>query len=784
MSKAPPETPLVRFAKRFAVELGLGIVVLVLFADYLFSDLLLYGSDSIPSGLFFRGFLVDFVREYGELPRWNPYILGGLPFLDATHGDTFFPSSLLHFLYPVYRGMGHKLILHILLAGVFMAFYLRSLGLRRPAVALGSLAYMLAPIFVSYLYTGQDGKMYVVSLAPLVYGLLERGMRHGHWGTFLGLGVAIGLTILSAQIQMAYHAMWFLGALFVMRLVLGAAPEDPSADRDPKGRPPRPPALRLGAGFGVAVLIGLLVASIQLFPAVSYVKHPEGFSVRSDRTDYEHAASWSLHPEEVVSMVVPEFCPAPQGYWGRNFFKYNSDSMGVVLLVLAGLALARRRDATRWFWAAVAAFAVLYSLGEHTPLHRLFYWVVPQVKLFRAPPLVMFGAAFGFSVLAALAVNDLLHDVAHRRGALPRSRFLPVALGAAAIVALCGLAAGPFTETWNSVFQPSLDGAKAQLQAQNLPHFRNGALLAALLIGAAASLVEAFRRSAVPVNVFVGALLVLTAVDMWRIDSAFKTLMEPDRFTEPRGVLAELARASESEKFRVAPIVQGLVNNEMGYFGIESTFGFHDNELAWYRELRSDPAAQNLLYADDRGYPFLRMLNVAYVVHDQANIPNPMPVAGVLPRFRVVEDYAIALPGEMVARIVDPSFDVASTVLLESDPGYVPTGGAEPAGRVLESRYLGNEARVVVEASRPALLVQADNWFPYWRATAGGAELPILRANGVIRAIPVPAGRTEITLRFVSPPYELGKKISLATLGLTAVGIFALRRVRRRSRDA
>lgn len=225
--------------RRARLELALAGLVALLFGDYLLSDKLLFGTDSIPGGLFFRQLLVDFVRSFHALPRWDPYILGGLPFLDATHGDTFFPSSLLQFAMPVYRALGHKLVLHVFLAGAFMAFYLRSLRLRPSAVALGAFAYMLCPIFVSYLYAGQDGKMYVTSLCPLVLALLERAMSSGSVRAFALLGVAVGLAILSAQIQMAYHLTWFLGALFVVRLVRGgvgpAAEGGPRAPRVPDG---------------------------------------------------------------------------------------------------------------------------------------------------------------------------------------------------------------------------------------------------------------------------------------------------------------------------------------------------------------------------------------------------------------------------------------------------------------------------------------------------------------------------------------------------------------------
>lgn len=755
---------------RVRLELTLVAIVAVLFGDYLFSDRLLFGTDSIPGGLFFRGLLVDFVRTFHELPRWNPFILGGLPFLDATHGDTFFPSSILHFLMPVYRGLGHKLVLHIVLAGVFMGFYLRTLSLRPVAVWWGSVAYMLSPVLVSYVYAGQDGKIYVTSLAPLVLGLLERAMRGGGVRGFARFGVSVGIAILSAQVQMAYHLLWIAAALFVLRLF---APLPGGAAPDAGGR------IRRTGLFVAALGVGLLVAAVQLLPAVAYVKNPEGFSVRSNRTDYEHATSWCLHPEEIASMVVPEFCNSPDGYWGRNAFKINSDAPGILVLFLAALAL-RRRDATRLFLAGTAAFCVLYALGEHTPIHRICYAIVPQVKLFRAPPLLMFGAAFALVALAAHALHDL---DAGRTGRGARHPALAWGLPAAALLALAGLGAGGVTDFWNGLLRPGLEAPLRQVQMANLPAFRAGALAAAAVLAAGAGLLHAGRRGTIPGVGFVAAFVLLTVADLWRIDRRFIAVTDPRPFIQAPPLLAQLAAESATDKFRVMPVAPGLTANEMGYFGIESTLGFHDNELAWYRALRTEPAAEGLLAGNSGGYPFLRVLNVKYIVHDRTDIPNPYPVPDWLPRFRLAADWELAEGSAAVAaRLLADDFDPARTVLLETDPG-VPASPAsdEPPGTV-DYEYDGNVIRVRVDATRPCLLVHAENWFPYWHAYRDGTEVPILRAYGTVRAIAVPAGESRLELRFRSVPYEIGRSVTLLTVALLgAAAIVAWARGRARS---
>ena len=83
------------FKYYFPVLLAVMIVgIVILFKDFLFSNNMLYGSDTINAGLFFRHFYVDYVHSFGSVPLWNPYIFGGLPFIDAFHGDIFYGPSI------------------------------------------------------------------------------------------------------------------------------------------------------------------------------------------------------------------------------------------------------------------------------------------------------------------------------------------------------------------------------------------------------------------------------------------------------------------------------------------------------------------------------------------------------------------------------------------------------------------------------------------------------------------------------------------------------------------
>ena len=55
------------------------VFVVVLFNKFIFSNAMLYGSDTINAGVYFREFMVDYYKAHGSVPMWSPYIFCGMP---------------------------------------------------------------------------------------------------------------------------------------------------------------------------------------------------------------------------------------------------------------------------------------------------------------------------------------------------------------------------------------------------------------------------------------------------------------------------------------------------------------------------------------------------------------------------------------------------------------------------------------------------------------------------------------------------------------------------------
>ncbi|MBD3332265.1 hypothetical protein GF356_05400, partial [candidate division GN15 bacterium] len=224
-SKAPPKrkpqfdietSPL--FTPIVFVVIFLGLVVL--FSDFLFSDDMLYGSDTIQAGVYFRSFLVDHVGAHGEVPRWNPYIFGGMPYIEAFHGDIFYPLSVLKFFGSIYRMLGMNLFLHIFLAGLFMYFCARQFKLEKIPALVAAVAYMYTGYLISLVAPGHDGKIYVTALFPLVILFLDRGFERRPMLNFSLLGLVIGVIILSPHPQMSYYMLWVVALYAAFKLIV------------------------------------------------------------------------------------------------------------------------------------------------------------------------------------------------------------------------------------------------------------------------------------------------------------------------------------------------------------------------------------------------------------------------------------------------------------------------------------------------------------------------------------------------------------------------------------
>ncbi len=812
-----------------------GAVTLFLFREFVFSRDMLYGSDTLALGYMAREFYANAVSG-GAFPLWNPIILGGTPFVESlAGGDSLYPpSALLLFLLDPYRALGWKLVLHVFLAGIFMYAWIRRLGLSKPSALLAGLAYGLAPFMVTLVLGGQDGKIFVVALTPLLFWVTESFLVRGGMRSIALVSLVVGAVMLTTHFQMAYFLFGGVGAYVLFRTILIWRAKDvsPSQEIGPAGGPDgslrgRRVALTRFLVFVAAAVLGAGVAAVQFLPAASYVvDHSRRTATTTDASaegSRAYASSWSLHPEEVVALAVPEFVGVSSAnadwargtYWGRNGFKGNHEYVGLVVLLLAGLSFfGGARRSLRLFLVGLGGMALLFGLGSHTPVWRLFYEVVPGIGLFRAPSLAIF--LFGFSVVTLMAFGvERLLDLEGKGSEADWTRPGRFLWGASGVVLLGFVLAvsGALNAVWSLAVYRDMPAQAAQTLANAEPFIVRGFMFAVILTAATAGVAWGLRTARLAPLGAVVALGMLISLDLIRVDVPFIQTQDFAAFRAPDpNIDFLLERQREEDPFRVFSL-RGLDGQDVrpGMFGLELAGGHHPNDLGRYRELIGMVGSglpANLIASAN----ILRILNVRYILWpDRLGAPadrglpaditdnlrrlsqttiQGRPYETVyefsdLPRARLVSDAVILPDDQAVPHMLSGDFDPARQVVL-SDPLPIELTGGEVVGRIEWVERSNNDMTLQVSADRPALLVLADNWFPAWRARIGNQEVPVLRVNHSLRAVPITAGEHTVEFYYESDLLRWSLRLTLLSLAVVAglVGVDWMRGRRSAERRA
>ena len=784
---------------RYFVPVAFIIILLALiflFSDFIFSDKMLHSSDQIQAGVFFRQLLVDHVAEHGAVPQWNPYIFGGMPYIEAFHGDIFYPLSFLKFFGSLPRMLGIIMFLHIYLAGIFMFFAARQFKLSRVAALLSATCYMFAPYLISLVAPGHDGKIFVTTLFPLVMLFLDRAFERKPFLNFSLMGLVIGIIILSPHPQMSYFTLWAAALYTLFRLILLWR------EKRKIGVLIRPAVLAT-----YAVMIGLLISAIQFYPGYVYTNE---FSPRADsKKGWDWATSWSLHEEEAMSLLIPEFSGtstsgAKTVYWGKNYFKDNSEAIGVVTVFLAllGLFFSRRKKA--WFFGGLAVFALLYALGATTPLFKIFYYVIPKVKSLRAPSMIMFIFSFSAALLAGMGVQQLINQHQEPKTTDDR-KFRWILYGFPGLLLLLailfGIAGRGMIGAWCSMFWSDAattfvtrDMSKLDLAYHNLSAITSGAWLAFLFSALVAGCIWFYRSRKMGTGILV-ALAFIPVVDGVRFNSRFVSTFDQDQLFNPNPVTQFFTQKTD-EHFRVMNL-RVLQEDLLPHHRIPVVVGYHGNQLRWYDDLLGGPQLTNqrnprflnlvgakyfTIPANQRfpeGYFGSAPVNVAATFGEISIVQNDnaFPRVYLVDQYRVYDDRQDIYP-----QVLGGTDDLRKIVFLEEEPPFeisTDTLGGDSAWII---DYAEDTVVIGVNCTGNRLLILTDNYYDAWQVSVDGHPAQLMRAYGTFRAVAVSAGTKSVSFVYKSTRYRIGKFITLLTslYLLVIFGFYLFQAVRRK----
>ena len=462
------------------------------------------------------------------------------------------------------------------------------------------------------------------------------------------------------------------------------------------------------------------------------------------------------------------------------------------------------RKADTLFWAGVFVAAMLLAMGRYFPLYRLFY-MIPYAASLRAPVKFLHLVEISAAVLLAFGLQALWSDAADRA----MRRVFGFGCAAAGVLFMFGPAvvsarASFLREKWATMgmaqhSEALLDLARSSLVHASLLFFVCGAVF---LIAYYVS--SPYARRIVPV-----VLLLILAVDLESVAKRYITVWDDyARFT-PGEIIARLE--SDKAEYRVSLPARGGIydlwrthlfpRNWITLLDAEDAGSFSPADQSFYSTLGRNPirlwqltSTRNVLgptaslaslaqSAAVQPVGFFNILQDGSVqwAQDGRGQQVWMRIRGTLPRAALYATAEYAEGTSWTNRLADPEWNPARSVIVSTPQTDLAEGSALCVPAKIVS-YKPNRVELATQSSVGGILMLNDRYDPKWEVFVDNKAESLLRCNGVMRGVRVPAGDHKVVFLYRPQwPYFAANAAGTGTLFLWGI---ALLWIRRRTRTA
>lgn len=731
-----------RFAGALAILLACSFpMVLAGLEAFAYLD---YGQFAYPVAVYQQEALAR-----GELPFWNPLSSCGIPFLAQWNVQALYPLSWLYLALPLPWSLGAFCIGHLFLGGLGAYFLaVRWTGNRLAGALAGTVFAFNGFGWYAIVWPHITAAL---GWAPWVVLANERAWTAR--GRPLAWAVAVSaMQLLSGGAEVILLTWVILAGLFVVRLRAASA----------KG------------GMAIrAVAVGLLalaLASPQLLPFLDLLANSQrSSSYGSAELGVMPVSGWANYLVPLFhTLRNPQGLHVPPNHWVGSYY------LGIAVMVFAVTAVARVRSASVWVLAGLSLFGIFMAMGGSGPLYGRVADLLPGLGFVRFPVKFLILATFALPFVAASGLDWWTRAATDPPGGA--RRLLGWIVGTMAV--LMALIAW-----WSRAYPLTPIDPMATL----ISAITRAVVLAAV----AAWLVFLLRRGsnlAQRTRTLVSvALIGLVWLDLRTQNADLSPTINPavlqknairDYFQWGRELSAGHLRLMQSPTSYDRMLLVGYTDlavdtqgRRLGQFfnfnlldGIPKVDGFYSLYPQSYSVLFDG------LYAGTNTAEGLRdFLSVSLITHP-TNIVDWVPRPGALP---------LATAGQGVVRtnleaartlVLSDGFDPRRSVYLPEEAPDLPSGPL-PGVRVNLREFASHRLVVDVEAPAPSVVVVNQTFYPGWRAEVNGQATPVWRANYGFQAVAVPAGQSQVVLRYHERGFYWG--LGFAAIGLLVTVVLA-----------
>jgi len=757
----------------------------------------------------------EYMERTGERTRWTNSIFGGMPTyqMSPSYDSTEMLrgiENLYHLYLPTYVWY-----VFVMLLGFYIL--LRAFNFKVWMATLGAIIWAFSSYFFIIIAAGHIWKFITLAYIPPTIA----GMVLCYRGKCLvgGLVTAlfVALQIMSNHVQMSYY---FLFVMLFMAIAYGVKAIQENALAS---------FLKRTGVLVVAGLIGVCINLSNLYHTYEYSKESmrgkselvkeNSANQTSSGLERDYITQWSYGIGETFSLLVPNVkggASVPLAanekamekanpmygsiysqlgqYWGEQPGTSGPVYVGAFVMFLFILGLFIVKTPMKWALLAATVLSVFLSWGKNfMPFTDFFIDYVPMYDKFRAVSSILVIAEFTIPLLAMLALKEV---VASPILIKERKKDFLISFGLTGGLALL-FAVMPkvfFSSYISTMEMNALQGIPANqlmpllanLEEVRMSLFTSDAWRSFFIILIGTGLLWAYGMGKLKQNALIGALAVLCMVDMWDVN---KRYLYDEQFVEKQ-VQTQGFQQTETDKlilqdealdYRVLNLASNTFNENNTAYWHKSVGGYHAAKLRRYQEMIEEHISGEMqgLYgavADAEGdmekldaleFPVLNMLNTRYFIFplqggQTAPLPNPFALGNAW--FVNEVQYADNANEEIEAihelnpkrtAIVDKKFDS----IVKSLP-------ADSTATIELVAYEPNYLKYEVNSEKGGTVVFSEIYYPGWQSTIDGEEVAHGRANYILRAMNVPAGKHVVEFKFDPKSLHTTETIAFIALGL------------------
>ena len=788
------------------------LIILVIFL--LFYSPLYFGGKTFQSGdIITAESSKTYVENHqGGYTLWNPYIFTGMPAYALATGYKWF--NLIYVVVNTVRNIFSapfnidyaKWTFYLLALAYTMFFFMISRTKNRMVSLFTSLVTSFSTGIVVFLYIGHVTKLTAIWVFPVLLLLLLNFQKKIKLLDVMLLLFFMPVMFLGWHVQIIFYIFFAVMIYFIYYLLRAIKIKDNFLLKQ---------LLKSAAIFLVAVIIGLGIQSDNFTQVWEYspystrgtesvVDKQSGNTKKTETDFYDYATNWSFSPGEVLTWIVPSYYgfgksvyngPLSQNqdvevntYFGQMPFVDVAMYMGVIVFFLAIFSMIINwKDPLVRYLTILAAIATLISFGRTFPLfYDLMFHYFPFFDKFRVPSMILILVQLSFPILAGLGIAKLI-SLKNENDKKFDNLVKNIFLGLTIIFILTLLLASPI-KSWfiGRIMESGEKGNQLQqLHDYMAEMFLTDARLAFFFSAAVFGLMFAYLKSFVSRDLMITAIIVLSLIDIFRINHRGETLKEntdiQQLFQKPEYVSA-IESLNDKSTFRILNLKQdgslGSVqqnSNYNAYFLLQDLYGYSGIKPRAYQD-----------YMDVLGSPanptLWRMTNTKYIILDKPiNFPGLVPVysgnktyvyenQNALPRAYFVDTVQKASAIEILNKVKNNQFDPKKIAFVED--AEIKVDKPDSTASVQIEKYGDENIYLNVNATGNNFLFLGDTYVGKgWKAYVDGNEVPIYRANHNFRGVIVPKGNHKIHFEYLPKSFVITKNVSLVLSSLVVLGL-------------